>query len=190
MKAFYAIIDCKGESIMKKCLIVVDYQNDFITGSLGFNKATQIKDYIIRKINEYHADGNQVVFTLDTHYENYLGTVEGKHLPIPHCIKGTSGHEIEEDVKALITKDDILFEKETFGSKELYEYLKKEQYNLVELVGIVSNICVLSNAILAKTAYIETEINILAKGIASNDEKMDENILDVFSQMGMVIIND
>ncbi len=174
---------------MKKCLVVIDYQNDFVTGALGFKEALEIKSVIIDLINEYHANGNQVIFTKDTHNENYIKTEEGKHLPIMHCIKDTIGHELEKDVLNLVKKDDLIFEKDTFGSSKLYEYLKKNYYDCIEFVGIVTNICVLSNAILAKTANSETKIIIIENGVASNDVSLNQACLNIFKSLGMEVIH-
>ncbi|MFA7561373.1 MAG: isochorismatase family protein, partial [Candidatus Izemoplasmatales bacterium] len=96
---------------MKKCLIVVDYQNDFINGALGFETAPKIKDTIINKIKAYRASSDDIIFTMDTHDENYLNTEEGENLPVKHCVKGTPGHEIQSDVKALMSPEDKVFEK-------------------------------------------------------------------------------
>lgn len=121
---------------MKKCLIVVDYQNDFVSGSLGFEKAKTLELGIANKINSYHVNGDDVIFTLDTHYDDYMDSYEGKHLPVPHCIENTDGHKLYGSVANCVSGEDIVFRKTTFGSDALYEYLKTACYGSVELVGV------------------------------------------------------
>ena len=120
---------------MKKLLIVVDYQNDFVDGALGFPKAKEIENNIVNKINEYKNNNDEVIYTLDTHYENYMTTKEGENLPIPHCIKGTFGHEIHGKVKEL-SNGHLLIEKETFGSRDLMKYLEKTGERIVYSKGL------------------------------------------------------
>ena len=129
---------------MKRALIVVDYQRDFVTGSLGFPGAVALAERIAKKIAAYHKSGDVVLFTMD----DYLKTQEGKHLPVPHCIKGTAGHTLVPEVAEQVEPQDLFFEKDTFGSTNLFVYLRTQQYASIELVGVVSSICVLSNAVL------------------------------------------
>lgn len=173
----------------KKCLIVVDYQNDFVTGSLGFAEAVSIEQNIAKKIMEYRKNGDEIIFTLDTHYENYLETQEGKNLPVPHCIKNTQGHNLYGIVDTLVKDSDKKFEKEAFGSDKLYEYLKVQPFESIELIGVVSNICVISNAVLAKTAQPKTPIIVDAKCTASFDNKVHNAALDVMVSLQIKIIN-
>ena len=156
---------------MKKCLVVVDYQNDFVSGSLGFEKAKELDSEIANLIEKYHNNSDDVVFTLDTHYDDYMNTNEGKYLPVPHCIKGTIGHNLYGKVSHSVKESDLLFEKNTFGSDKLFEYLKNNRYSSIELVGVVTNICVISNAVIAKTAQPETEIIVNKNLVASYDRK-------------------
>ena len=109
---------------MKKLLVVVDYQNDFVTGTLGFEGAKELEPYIASLIKEYKSNGDDVIFTLDTHYDNYNETIEGENLPISHCIKGTPGHKLYGSVYDMSLPHRV-FEKETFGSSKLFEYLKE-----------------------------------------------------------------
>lgn len=101
-----------------KTLIVVDVQNDFVTGSLGTPEAQAILPNIIRKINEYRMRGDQIIFTQDTHSSSYLETNEGRHLPVPHCIKGTKGWSIVDELQ-IQTENDLTIHKRTFGYTEL-----------------------------------------------------------------------
>lgn len=171
---------------MKKLLIVVDYQNDFVNGSLGFNGAEKLENKIIEKISEYK--DNDVIYTLDTHNENYMDTMEGKNLPVKHCIKNSEGWNLYGRLKDLL-KDNQCFEKETFGSTKLFDYLLNNNYESIELVGLVSNICVISNAIIAKTALPEAEIIVDASCTASFDDSLNQKALDVMEGLQIKIIN-
>lgn len=172
---------------MKKCLVVVDYQNDFVSGSLGFEKAKELDSEIANLIEKYHNNSDDVVFTLDTHYDDYMNTNEGKYLPVPHCIKGTIGHNLYGKVSHSVKESDLLFEKNTFGSDKLFEYLKNNRYSSIELVGVVTNICVISNAAIAKTAQPETEIIVNKNLVASNDDKLNDEALSVMSSFQIKI---
>lgn len=172
---------------MKKCLVVVDYQNDFVSGSLGFEKAKELDSKIANLIEKYHNNSDDVVFTLDTHYDDYMNTIEGKSLPVPHCIKGTIGHNLYGKVSHSVKESDLLFEKNTFGSDKLFEYLKNNRYSSIELVGVVTNICVISNAVIAKTAQPETEIIVNKNLVASNDNKLNDEALSVMSSFQIKI---
>ena len=174
---------------MKKCLIVVDYQNDFVSGFLGFPEAVELERHIADKIKLYRDGGDEIMFTFDTHSEDYMNTQEGKNLPVPHCIKDTDGHKLYGRIAELIQKSDKRFHKNTFGSDELYMYLKTVKFKSIELVGVVSNICVISNAILAKTAQPETPIIVDAACTAGNDGKLNQEALDVMQSLQIQIIN-
>lgn len=168
---------------MKKCLIVVDYQNDFVTGSLGFKKAEQLDDRIAEKIEKYRSENWEIVFTFDTHEENYLNTNEGRNLPVAHCIKGTDGHKLYGKTANMLKQSDKCFYKPSFGSSELFEYLKAEKFDIVELCGVVTNICIISNAILAKTALPEAEVSVDSACVASNDDSLNKSALDVMQSL-------
>lgn len=172
---------------MKRCLIVVDYQNDFVSGSLGFEKAKELELGIANKINDYHLSGDDVIFTLDTHYNDYAESYEGKHLPIAHCIDGTAGHKLYGSVAECVADNDIVFRKSVFGSDAMYEFLKTACYSSVELVGVVTNICVVSNAILAKTALPDADIIVDSALTASNDEQLHKAALSTMESMQIII---
>lgn len=174
---------------MKRCLIVVDYQNDFVCGSLGFDKAKQLDEPICKKIEEYRNAGGDIIFTLDTHGKEYMKTREGRFLPVEHCIKGSDGHSLYGQTAKAARENDLYFEKSTFGSDALYEYLKKNCYEEIELCGLVSNICVLSNAVLAKTALPEANISVDAMCTASGDDRLNEEVLDVLASIHVEIKN-
>jgi len=175
--------------MMKKILVVTDYQNDFVNGVLGFNKAEIIENVILNKIAEYRDSGHDVAFTFDTHYENYLSTLEGSNLPVEHCIKGTKGWNLYGKVESQCLDADKRFEKTTFGSMELASHLKAENYESVEFVGLVSNICVLTNAILAKTVLPESLIIVDASATASYDENLNDAALDVLESVHVKVVN-
>lgn len=183
------MISAQGVMRMKKVLVVVDYQKDFVDGSLGFAKAVALETVIYDKVKQYRKNGDDVVFTMDTHAADYLETQEGKKLPVPHCIKNTAGWELSGRIAGLCDQTTPCFEKPAFGSMELAAYLAKNKYDRVELVGIVSNICVLSNAILAKAALPEAEIIVDAAGTASNDDVLHQKALDVMAGMQITIVN-
>jgi nicotinamidase-related amidase len=174
---------------MKNILLVIDYQNDFVDGTLGFEKAVQLEDAIAHKIEQYRGNGDEVAFTFDTHNDDYMSTQEGRNLPVMHCIKGTPGWNLYGKINSLILDKDMRFVKKTFGSMELADYLSKNKYDRIELVGLVSNICVLSNAVLAKAALPEAEIIVDASCTASNDENLNEEVLDVLESIQVKVLN-
>lgn len=145
---------------MKKLLIVVDMQNDFIDGALGTKEAVAILPNAINKIKNWEGD---IIATRDTHTSNYIETREGKYLPVPHCIKGTPGHEINYYIKEALTCHDddydvTVIDKITFGSVNLSEMVISGKYDYVELVGLCTDICVVSNAMLIKAALPEIDV--------------------------------
>lgn len=174
---------------MKKLLIVVDYQNDFVCGSLGFEKAKSIENNIAEKIIEYRKNNDEILFTLDTHRDNYLTTQEGKKLPVIHCVENTEGHSLYGKMKNLKTENDLCFYKSTFGCKELFEYLQNREYISIELCGVVTNICVISNAVLVKTALPEVPVYIDEKCVAGNDEELNICALRVMESLHINILN-
>ena len=171
-----------------KLLIVVDYQNDFVDGALGFAGAEKLDEKIAQKIKEYHKKNDEVIFTLDTHYKDYSESLEGKYLPVPHCIKGTDGHKLYGKTANSIGKNDKVFEKLTFPSLELAVYLKDKAYECVEIVGLVSNICVLSNAIMVKSALPDTEIIVDANYTDSFDRSLHNKCLDIMEGLHIKVI--
>ena len=175
---------------MKKCLIVVDYQNDFVTGSLGFPQAKELDSRIAAKIDAYHQNGDDVLFTFDTHGDDYLTTREGRALPIAHCLENTPGHDLYGKTAACRQAQDRCFYKSTYGSDTLFDYLRANAYQSIELVGLVSNICVLSNAVLVKTAQPETQIFVDAACTDSNDKALHRAALQVMQGIQIDIINE
>ena len=146
---------------MKKILIVVDMQKDFVDGALGSAEAVKIVPEVCEKIKNFDGD---IIATFDTHSENYMSTSEGKNLPVPHCIKGTDGHLLDQNVKkALEGKEYICLEKPTFGSVSLPALLSGK-YDMndvqIELIGLCTDICVVSNALVLKANFPETPISV------------------------------
>jgi len=170
-----------------KLLVVVDYQKDFVDGALGFEGAKAIEDALCEKINNYLRMGDEVVFTLDTHEQKYLFTNEGKHLPVKHCIKGTAGWQLYGKV-ARLAEGRKCFEKPTFPSLELAKYIDGKGYKSIELAGVVSNICVLSNAVMAKSAAPDCQIVVDSATVASNDKDMEQKCFDILQNLHVEVL--
>ena len=167
---------------MNKILIVVDMQNDFVSGSLGTAEARDIITKVRAKLDSFDGD---VIFTRDTHNEDYLKTNEGKHLPVEHCIKGSWGWEIIDELKPYVKK---AIDKPTFGSTELVEYLKTKNYDSFELCGLCTDICVVSNAMIVKALYPEMIINVKADACAGLTPEKHQSALDAMSSCQINII--
>ena len=173
---------------MKRLLVVVDYQNDFVDGALGFKGAELISHNIAELIKEFRNQGDEVVFTYDTHNEDYLNTVEGKNLPVPHCLRGSDGWQLYPEINALLG-DAKVFEKPGFGSKELGHYIEENDFYEIFLCGLVSDICVFSNAIIAKaSASPYTKIKVVRNATSSFDLDMQEKSFDVLKHLHIEII--
>lgn len=151
----------EGRTKMKKILVVIDMQNDFIDGALGTKEAEAIVDNVVAKIGEYPADC--VYATRDTHQKNYLDTMEGKKLPVVHCVEGTKGWELNEKVSEAL-KGAVIVNKPSFGSPALADMLAAESVGQeemeIELVGLCTDICVVSNAILIKARMPEVNVTV------------------------------
>lgn len=172
-----------------KALIVVDMQNDFIDGALGTPEAVAIVENVKAKIDEYRKFSNDVIFTRDTHSENYPETQEGKKLPVPHCIEGTKGWEIRAE---LDPQEDRVIDKPTFGSYELIASLKEldEETPLesIELVGLCTDICVISNAMMIKAAFLEIPVIVDASCCAGVTPASHDNALNAMEMCQIEII--
>lgn len=145
-----------------KALIVVDMLNDFVTGSLGSEQAEAIVPAVKQKVAEFEERGDVVVFTRDTHDANYPETFEGKNLPVEHCIRGTEGWEIVDDLQPLAKEANAIINKPTFGSFGLLDflepYVESGEVQEIELCGLCTDICVVSNALLLRARFHETPI--------------------------------
>lgn len=166
-------------------LLVIDLQNDFIDGALGNDGNEKIVKPIENLIEKF--DG-EIIFTRDSHDENYLKSLEGSHLPVEHCIKNSKGWEIRID-----TKNHKIIDKPSFGSYELVEYLKKlnekEKIKNIYMVGICTDICVLSNAIMIKNALLNTEVTVIEDLCRATSEKNHKIALDAMTSCQVNIIN-
>lgn len=196
----------------KRVLVVVDYQNDFVTGALGFESAKNLDKGISKLMNQYLADENGVVIcTFDTHEENYMETQEGRKLPVAHCYKGEAGWELYGEVYNVqqANRDKVIcIEKPTFGSLDLAGELRRlndypkdrekfnngEDYTFISndiesitFVGVVTNMCVISNAVIAKATCPEAEIIIKKDLVGSFDKELHQKALDVMASMQMTI---
>ena len=138
---------------MKKTLIVVDMQNDFIDMALGTKEAVAIVPNVKAKIDAYAKAGHQIIYTRDTHEENYLDTPEGRKLPVPHCIRGTKGWQIAD---GLYIDGCKIIDKPNFG----WPNWKDEALEDVELIGLCTDICVVSNALIIKAAFPEASVKV------------------------------
>lgn len=174
---------------MKKLLVVVDYQNDFVSGALGFEEAKALEGPIADRVKQALAEGCYLLFTRDTHQPDYLDTREGRFLPVPHCIKGTAGWHLYGRLAAYeaigLPKLDIV-NKPTFGSAQIAPAARAlcgGEPDEIELCGVVTNICVLSNAVQLHTAFLNARITILKDLCAAPARQDHENALAVLAGM-------
>lgn len=173
---------------MNDILIVVDMQNDFIDGALGTKEALAIVPAVLEKIKGFEG---RVIFTRDTHFDNYMDTQEGKNLPVPHCIKGSEGWQIRAELDAL--RKDEAVDKPTFGSVELSAMLEKENaenpIGSVTLIGLCTDICVISNAMLIKAAMPEVPVIVDAACCAGVSPASHNNALEAMKMCQICVIN-
>ena len=175
---------------MKRLLVVVDYQKDFVDGALGFDGADKIEDRIIDLIEIFEKNNDFICFTLDTHDADYLNTTEGRNLPVKHCIKGTDGWQLRDRLQDYAKKYPK-FEKHTFGSLDLGNYIRglNTLISEVYLVGLVSNICVISNAIIAKAALDKNgRVFVFKSGTSSFDLDMQQKGFDILENLHIKVI--
>ncbi|HPO05014.1 MAG TPA: cysteine hydrolase [Bacillota bacterium] len=176
---------------MSKVLIVVDMQNDFIDGALGTKEASAIVPAVVSKIANHKGI---VVYTRDTHQPGYLSTQEGKYLPVLHCVEGTQGWGLKDEIKLLADRNEnLIFDKDTFGSKGLIEYLadldKEDQIEEVQLVGLCTDICVISNALSIKAFFPEVPIIVDAECCAGVTPSSHKNAISAMKMCQVIIIN-
>ena len=173
---------------MEKILIIVDMQKDFVDGALGTKEAQGIVPAVVEKIKNF--DG-EIIFTKDTHGEDYLSTQEGKNLPVAHCIKGTPGHEIIDELQPYVKKALAVFEKETFGSRKLVRFLKElhkeKEIESIEIVGLCTDICVVSNALLIKAFLPEVPISVDSNCCAGVTPKKHESALETMRSCQILV---
>jgi len=172
---------------MQNILLVIDMQNDFIDGALGTPEAVDIVPKVREKIRNF--DGT-VLFTRDTHGENYMETQEGKNLPVPHCIRGTEGWQIRPELEELRVTEPI--DKGTFGSDELGKILRdlndEDPIGIITVIGLCTDICVISNALLAKAFLPEVPIEVDASCCAGVTPESHENALKAMASCQIRIV--
>lgn len=163
------------EKLMRKALVVVDMQNDFIDGALGTPEAQEMLPRLVEKLTAEQAAGTVLIFTMDTHGTDYLATQEGKKLPVEHCIRGTAGWQIADALQPFVREAAAILEKPTFGATALPAALA--DYDEIEFVGLCTDICVISNALLAKAFYPEKHISVDAACCAGVTPESHANAL-------------
>lgn len=182
---------------MKKLLVVVDYQNDFVDGALGFPGAEEIDAGIAETVQRCLAAGDEVLFTFDTHKENYLETREGRALPVPHCLEGSHGWQLYGQVQAQCRETCANHQihqiaKPTFGMPPEALIALAERLGDVReilIVGVVTNMCVISNAVMLQAQWPEAQITIDAALCRSFDPALHEKALDVMAGLQMNILH-
>ena len=152
-----------------KYVIVVDYQFDFAEGKLGSKRAKELFEKMAKRIKELKAQGYEIVFTYDTHYANYLETAEGKKLPVPHCIEGTEGWELYKHIDSVIDGEALRVRKNTFGYLD-WKYMIPDAEEIL-IVGVCTDICVVSNALILKATFTEIPISVDASLCAGTSDE-------------------
>ncbi len=176
---------------MKNLLVVVDYQNDFVNGALGFAGAEELAPGIAAAVEETLLAGGFVLFTRDTHGPDYLQTREGRYLPVPHCLAGTQGHQLfgplhryEENPPARVS----IIDKPTFGSPDVVaaaEALCGGPPHSIRVCGVVTDICVIANALLLHTGFPAAGVRVLGALCGSGNRQNAQKALDVLAGMGI-----
>lgn len=173
-----------------KILIIVDMQNDFVSMALGTPEAQAIVPNVIKKIDENRAANNVIIFTKDTHYENYMKTLEGKKLPIPHCVIATEGWEIIPEIEIKDNEEEI--SKNTFGYDNWTNALDNwiDYIDEIELCGLCTDICVISNALILRMLYPNMPITVDAKCCAGVTPEKHKAALEVMKSCQIDVINE
>ena len=168
-----------------KILIIVDMQNDFVTGCLGTSEAKAIVPNIKKKIEEYESRGDTIIFTRDTHHNNYLDSYEGKHLPVPHCIENTHGWKVVDE---LDNPDCQHLNKLTFGY--MGWDLRLENPSEIELIGVCTDICVVSNALILRAMFRNIDITVDASCCAGVTPEKHKAALEVMKSCQINVIGE
>lgn len=173
----------------KKILIIVDVQNDFVSGALGTKEA---ENMLLDLINKAQNFTGEILMTKDTHFDDYMNTQEGKNLPVPHCIKGTKGWDFPDELDEVVKNKQIkVYEKQAFGSVQLAEDLKRQyeadELESVELVGICTDICVVSNALLLKANMPELPVFVDADCCAGVTPEKHKEALSVMESCQITV---
>ena len=179
---------------MKQVLVVIDYQNDFVTGALANPAAQALEQGIAQKVQAALAAGGKVLFTRDTHEESYLSTREGRFLPVPHCVRGTQGWQLYGMLHAYEQNEPqagvAFLDKPTFGAEGLAAAVKAlcgGEPDVIEVCGVVTDICVISNCILLHSAFLNAQVRVLAGLCAAATQEGHQRALDVLAGMGYEI---
>ncbi len=168
-----------------KILCVIDMQKDFIDGALGTAEAVKILPAVKAKIAEYRKNGGKIIFTRDTHEENYMDTLEGKNLPVPHCIRGSEGWEIDP---SLDTEGCDIIDKPTFGSVALAHLVgRTDGIESIEVIGLCTDICVISNALLIKATLPEVPVSVDSACCAGVTPESHSNALEAMKMCQIIV---
>ncbi len=171
--------------LTKKLLVVVDMQNDFVRGALGTKEAEQIVSNVVQMVQNCRRNGHDVVFTRDTHQSNYLTTQEGANLPVEHCIEGSWGWQIVDELLGYVTN---VIDKPTFGSVLLGNYVQKAGYDEVTLIGLCTDICVISNAMLIRAFCPETKVKVVSSCCAGVTPASHSNALEAMKMCQIEVV--
>ena len=169
-----------------KLLVVVDMQKDFVDGALGSPEAQAIVENVVNTVKAYKEAGDQVIFTMDTHEADYLETMEGKNLPVEHCIRETAGWKLIPPLRPLTAGTKII-QKPTFGSTQLSYLVAIGDYEEIEVVGLCTDICVISNVLLLKATVPETPISVDSSCCAGVTPQSHLNALEAMKMCQITI---
>lgn len=179
---------------MKKLLVVVDYQNDFVSGALGFPGAAALEPGILAAVEQALATGGKVLFTRDTHGADYMETREGAGLPVPHCVKGTAGHQLYGGLhryEETCVPGTLLLDKPTFGSPLIVaaaRILCEGEPDEITLCGLVTDICVVTNALLLHTGFVGAKIRVAGALVGSGNSQNAAGALQVLQGMAIEVV--
>ena len=174
--------------------VVVDMQNDFISGALGTKEGVAIVSAVVETVKDATKNGHLVLFTKDTHGENYLQTREGRHLPVKHCIKGTPGWDLVSELQEIAENlpYDAVIEKPTFGSDKLpeiiREFTKDTEIEKIRIYGVCTDICVTANAAILRTFFPETEMEVLGNCCACVTPETHQTAIETLKTMQFIIV--
>lgn len=170
---------------MNKYLIVIDMQNDFVNGALGTKEALKIVPKVKAKIEAYRKLGDKIIFTRDTHQKDYLSSNEGKHLPFEHCIENTDGWQICDEIN---TEGGEIINKPSFGFIEWEKFIDNNHKLSIELIGLCTDICVVSNAIILKALFPEADIKVDSNACAGVTPETHKSALETMKMCQIEII--
>lgn len=174
-----------------KVLIVIDMQKDFTTGALGNPETAAVVKPVVKQIKAFRKENPDglVIATLDTHTEDYLNTQEGKKLPVPHCIKGTAGWKLEKTVQNALGENAVIVEKGTFGAIDLPKIIgKRRKVEEFQFIGVCTDICVISNAMIVKAAFPEVPVKVISECCAGVTPESHKNALEAMKVCQMEVV--